>query len=162
MRLFVPGRNRWTLVATSVVIGGLAAAMYWLSFNYRPSVRIFPQLICGTLLVLVVLDLLSQTQTAAGRFIVTLFGKEVESETPAFQGTASGILWVAAFGVMVVLIGFLPSAFLYMLISMTVFGTARPLEAGIWAVGLTSVVWVFFEYMLGFTLYRGFLFGAFL
>jgi hypothetical protein len=158
MGLFLPGRTRTAAVLSSLAMAVLPAAIFWLSFDYRPSVRAVPQLICTTMLVLIALDLIGQTDTVLGRAVTAMFGREDEAgQHGSFEGAGFAMLWVPAFVGLVLLIGFLPTALVYTVVSMTVFGTSRLPVALVWGCGLALIVWLFFEVALGFTLYRGLL-----
>lgn len=158
MALFLPGPTRTAAVLSSLAMAILPAGIFWLGFDYRPSVRAVPHLIAVTMLVLVACDLIGQTDTAAGRLVTALFGRDDEAgQNGTFAGAHFAMVWVPVFVALVVPFGFLPAVLVYTFVSMKVFGTATSRVAGLWACGLALTVWLFFEVALGFTLYRGML-----
>ena len=162
MALFTPDADRAAKLIADLTFAGLAVAIIVLSQEYAPKVRAFPLIVAWTLLVLVALDLISQTDTRAGRLVGALTGKDLDSAKAQVSrpNPLFGLIWVPAYAVAVYLIGFLATAGLYGFVSMAVFGRAAPFRAALFAGGLTLVVWAFFELTLGFSLFDGVLFGA--
>ena len=165
MALFVPDRDRAPSLLSAAALGAFAVGFLRLAYDYPPGPRTFPLMIGWTMVVLVALDVLSHTDTMLGRLIAAAVGK---GEAGAQTGSAArapawfALLWIPAYAVMVYLIGFLPTAAVYMFVSTAVFGPARPLSAALQAAALTAVLWLFFERALGFTLFRGVLLEPFL
>ena len=165
MALFVPSRDTVPSLLSAAALGVFAIVFLWLAYGYPPEPRAFPLMIGWTMIVLVALDVLSHTDTALGRGVAAAVGK---GEAGAQTGSASkspalfALVWIPAYGLLVYLIGFLPTAAVYMFVSTAVFGPARPLSGALQAVALTAVLWLFFELALGFTLFRGVLLDLFL
>ena len=161
MALFTPDPDRPAKLIADAAFAAIAVTIIVLSQEYAPKVRAFPLIVSWTMLILVALDLVSQTDTRLGRLISALVGKDLDSAKARVErpNPIFGLIWVPVYAVSVYLIGFLLTAALYGFVSMAVFGRAKPLHAGLFAAGLTALVWVFFELILGFALFRGVLFG---
>lgn len=165
MRLFVPTRDLVPSLLSVAALGLFAVAYLALSYGYEPKVRAFPLMIGWTMLVFVAMDVVSHTDTAAGRMVSTIVGRrqeEPESSPGADRSPLFALIWIPAYGVMVYLVGFLITAGVYMFVSMAVFGTTPRQRAAAWSAGFVAVIWLFFEIALGFTLFPGVLIQPFL
>lgn len=162
MALFTRDPDRGAKLVADAAFAAFAIGMIALSQDYPPKVRAFPLIAAWLLLGLVVLDFLSQTDTAAGRAIAAFVGKDLDSAKAdvARPHPLPGLLWISAFAVMVYLIGFLATAAIHTFVSMTVFGRARLTTGAMVASGVALTAWVFFEALLDFRLFPGVLLEA--
>lgn len=165
MSFFLPSQNRTASLVSIGALFAFAAAYIALSYSYEPKVRAFPLIVGWSMIVFVVLDFVSHTNTGLGRFVAALVGMD----KPPAEGTGTSeaspvgaLLWVPFYAVLVYLIGFLPAAGLYMFVSMAVFGTASLLRAAVWSSVLVAVLYAFFRWALGFKLFEGVLLGPLL
>lgn len=163
MHLFKPSSQRTALLLSDLALFVVALTVLVLSYDYAPRVRIFPVLVCWTMILLVLVDVVAQTRTRVGNVISRVIGREDEesSNTPTQAGTGRrvvfALVWIPAFGLATYLLGFLVTSVLYMFISMVVLGNARPLKGAISGALLGLFVWIFFEAILGFSLFNGIL-----
>lgn len=165
MSLFIRSRNQTASLISTLVLGAFAVAYVVLSYEYEPKVRAFPLIVGWSMVIFVVLDLLCHTNTALGRVVAALVGMDKPPADTAGASDASpvgALMWIPAYGVMVYLIGFLPTAGLYMFVSTAIFGSTRPLRAALWSVALVAVLYAFFEWALGFRLFDGVVLGPLL
>lgn len=163
MGLFKPSEHRLALLLSDLALFAVAVTVLVLSYDYAPKVRIFPVLVCWTMIVLLVLDVVAQTRTRAGDMVSRVIGRDDE-EVPAAPATSAGrrrvlfaLVWIPAFGLATYLVGFLATSVLYMFASTVLFGKASPLSGALSGAVLGLVVWVFFEAILGFSLFEGIL-----
>lgn len=165
MSIFVPTRNLTASLISTLVLFAFAIAYINFSFEYEPKVRAFPLIVGWLMLLFVVLDFIGHTDTALGRVVATAVGmdKPPADDTGASEKSPVGaLLWIPFYGVLVYFLGFLPTAGLYMFVSMFLFGSASALRALIWSVVLVAVLYAFFQLALGFRLWEGVLVSQFL
>lgn len=160
MHLFKPSSQRLALLLSDLALFAVALTILILSYDYSPRVRIFPVLVCWTMIVLVLLDVIAQTETRIGEVISRIIGRddEIDMARPsagAGRRVLFALIWIPAFGLATYLVGFLVTSIVYMFVSTVVFGDARPLRGAISGALLGLVVWVFFEAILGFSLFNG-------
>jgi len=139
----------------------VAFFLYW-TFDYSETARRLPILIgCGTLL-LVVLDFISRLPGKAGSYIRFALGagfQEREMDfTPEWKAELRQLAWLTACVSSVVLIGILPTVPVFIFFYMFVQGRQGLLHSLLVALILSLTVWLVFEYLLEYRLYRGMLF----
>ncbi|MFQ5764965.1 MAG: tripartite tricarboxylate transporter TctB family protein [Rhodospirillales bacterium] len=140
----------------------LTLLFIYLSYDYAPGVRLFPLLVGYTSLLLCGLDLIGQTGTAIGRIIDRIFSGKAATETegepkpaPSRRRQAVAISWMAGLTMGIYLIGFLPMIPIYVFASMFFQGRKRLRNCAYAALGATAFIWVMFEFLLRYELYRG-------
>jgi hypothetical protein len=136
------------------------------AYTYAPDARAVPAGVAWVMLVLVILDLVSRTRTAAGMTLMHWLNPAGDADKmrdhkryPALQQIAA-VLWIAGFAAAMVLIGILYAVPLYVFASLF-FRGRRPLwlAAGI-AAAATAMIWLLFVAVLGLELYPGVLFSG--
>ncbi len=140
----------------------LTVVFIYLSYAYPPEVRLFPLMVGYTGLILCTLDLIGLTDTALGRIIDTVFsGKAVEEtgKAPKFAPKLSrqliAMAWMVGLTIGIYLIGFMAMVPVYVFSSMLFQGKKSVKQCAYGAVGATVFIWVLFEFLLKYDLYRG-------
>ena len=140
----------------------LTVVFIYLSYDYAPGVRLFPLMVGYTGLILCTLDLIGLTDTALGRIIDTVFSGKTAEETgkaPKFAPKLSrqliAMAWMVGLTIGIYLIGFMAMVPVYVFSSMLFQGKKSVKACAYGAVGATGFIWVMFEYLLKYELYRG-------
>jgi Tripartite tricarboxylate transporter TctB family len=131
-----------------------------LDYTYGPALRTVPALVGWIMVILLLLDLASQTQTALGRALRSqLSAAPPQVSYPLARQTAA-ILWVAGFAAALVLIGVLLAVPLFVFAFMRWRGR-RPVWASLLGSGGVALfVWLLFVLLLRLELYPGLVFGG--
>lgn len=148
-------RARVPILLLLVMAGFLIA-----SFGYRPEARSLPVLVAGVTIGLLLLEILVQTGTTAGRGIERLFGGRRDAARPAESAPMTkallyAIVWPGFLLGMLLLVGMLPAVLVYVFLSLKVAGRKSVPRALTTAVAVTVFAWVLFEWGLSYELYRG-------
>ena len=140
----------------------LTGFFIYLSYGYAPEVRLFPLLVGYTSLILCTLDLIGLTDTALGRIIDTVFsGKAVEKtgKAPKFAPKLSrqliAMAWMVGLTIGIYIVGFMVMVPVYVFSSMLFQGKKSVKACAYGAVGTSAFIWVMFELLLKYELYRG-------
>ena len=129
------------------------------SYSYSPTSRMVPLVVGYATLVLVVLDLLSRFDNGFARFVRAAAGADFSNlelpSTPRPSKELVQVAWMlAAVGAALVL-GLLVAVPLYVLLSMRFNGGRSWRESAISAAATALFVYVVFEFLLSYELYRG-------
>lgn len=147
----------------AIGLAALAAAFLVASYSYTPQARAFPSAVGWVTLVLVALDIVSRTGTPVGAALRQRLNPITTgaSEDPAPFGRQLGAaLWLAVFGVALVLTGVMYAVPVYVFASLR-FQGRRPWLTCLWiAVAVTGCLWLLFALLLRLELYRGYFFGG--
>ena len=136
------------------------------AYDYSPDARAVPAGVAWVMLALVLLDLISRTQTGVGTALMHWLNpagdaakQEGVKHYPLLKQLGA-VLWVAGFAAALVLIGILYAVPLYVFSSLY-FQGRRPLLVclGISAAA-TAMIWLLFAVVLRLELYPGILFGG--
>ena len=140
----------------------LTVFFIYLSYGYTPKVRLFPLMVGYTGLILCTLDLISLTGTGFGRIIDTVFSGKAVKETgkaPKFAPKLSrqliAMAWMVGLTIGIYIVGFMVMVPVYVFSSMLFQGKKSVKKCAYGAVGTTVFVWVMFELLLKYELYRG-------
>jgi hypothetical protein len=116
------------------------------AYGYPSQARAFPVAVGWVTLLLVGLDIVSRTDTSGG-------------DPRPVGGQFRAVTWLAVFALMLVLIGILYAAPLYILASLR-FRGSRSWFTSLWIAGLTTGgIWLLFAVVLRLELYPGYLFA---
>lgn len=149
------------MVSSAVVL--LITSVFIMSaYRYDARGAEFPLIIGWVTLMLCVVDLFASLPTQIGGWLSSILHKSrstPDDKTPASGREAGGILWIGAMVALVWVFGFLIAIPIYSIAFMTLNGR-RPLVSSTIAAGITTLfVYVVFEWLLRYELYRGLLFG---
>ena len=139
------------------------AGVLIVSYGYGPAERALPVLVAWTTIALLVLEVLVQAGTPAGRRIDRLLqgqdaGPELERAPPATV-LIHAVGWPGLLVALTVLIGILPAVLVYVFFSLKVAGGKSLRRALAIAVALTGLSWLLFEWTMSYRLFRGVLMG---
>ena len=154
------------MVPASVSFAIAAVFLVW-SYAYDGRAHTVPMLIGWCALVLTILDIIAQTETATGRFLHGLLsGRPLDSSSLPDEGGAAGrqavigCAWVAAFVALVAVVGFIAAIPVYTLAFMRIQGRKEWRLCLITAALITAVTWIVFEQLLRYKVFEGVIFGA--
>lgn len=145
----------------------LTIVFIYLSYDYAPEVRLFPLMVGYTGLILCTLDLISLTDTGFGRIIDSVFsgkaaeeaGEETGKAPPKFAPKLSrqliAMAWMVGLTIGIYIVGFMAVVPVYVFSSMLFQGKKSVKQCAYGAVGATVFIWVMFELLLKYELYRG-------
>ena len=148
---------------------GFALAVVFLvwSFAYEGRAHVVPMLIGWCAAALTLLDIYIQTGTRSARALRgILSGRALDSSTAPdgdaarASGPVRACLWVAAFVVLVAVIGFVAAIPVYTLAFMRLQGRLPWRRSAIAAVAIVAVTWIVFEQLLRYKVFEGALFGG--
>ena len=139
------------------------AGVLVVSYGYGPAERALPVLVAWTTIALLVLEVLVQAGTPAGRRLDRLLqgqdtGPKLERAPPATV-LIHAIGWPGLLLTLAVLIGILPAVLVYVFFSLKVAGGKSLRQALAIAVALTALSWLLFEWTMSYRLFRGVLIG---
>jgi hypothetical protein len=144
----------------------LAIALAYLAtaYSYMPQARAFPVSVALATIVLVVLDLVSRTQTPAGQTLTRLFNPSAlphsadhRQQYPAMKQVFA-VLSVFGFVLLIVLAGFIYAVPVYVFAATYLRGRRPLLLCLLVSVAVTIFIWALFEQFLKIELYPGLLF----
>ena len=148
--------------------GLLVITIFYLAtaYTYEPEARAVPAGVAWVMLALVILDLVSRTQTAAGIALMHWLNPAGDADKmrdhkryPALKQIGA-VLWIAGFAAAMVLIGILYAVPVYVFSSLY-FRGRRPLWlAAAVGAGATAMIWLLFVAVLGLELYPCVLFSG--
>ena len=135
------------------------------SYGYGPEERALPVLVAWTTIALLMLEILVQAGTPAGRRIDRLLqgtnaGPEL-ARAPPVTVLIHAFGWPGLLVALTVLIGILPAVLVYVFFSLKMAGGKSLRQALAIAVVLTGLSWLLFEWTMSYRLFRGVLMGYF-
>jgi hypothetical protein len=145
----------------------LVLALVYLAtgYAYTPQARAFPVTVGWATIVLVVLDIVSRTQTGIGETLTRWFNPAAkiahDEKRPTYPALKqiSAVLWAAGFVVLIVLIGFIYAIPIYVIASMYFRGRKPLVLSVLVSAGVILFIWLLFTQLLKIELYPGILFS---
>ena len=132
--------------------------------RYGSVPRLMPTIVGVSTAVLCVLDLLSRFDTGPGRAIRVALGADFRDREmkhdPALRAEVAQVGWMVGCIVLILLIGILPTVPLFICAYMMTVGRQPLLPSAASGAGVFAVVYLIFEQVLDYALYRGALFEA--
>ena len=131
------------------------------SYTYTEDERKVPLLVAWATLGIFVLDVLVMSKTRVGRMVAVAFPRvrgPIDHSPPKVAGSL--FVWFAGLAAGIYLVGFLVVIPLFAVASLMLRGGRRPGAAVIFSASLFAAVWIVFEWLMGYELYRGILLGA--
>jgi hypothetical protein len=160
--------NRRDFGAALVVLAGAFVFLLWAQ-TVPVRAAAMPTLVAWLAIVLALIDVVAQTETAVGRAVRRFVSAEKVIEWKA-QGDGEdatwgrvflSVLWVIGYLGGVYLVGFLLTTPLYVFLYMFLHGGKSLRIAGIMAIATTVLIWLTFEIAFNYPLYPGILFGGY-
>ncbi len=134
------------------------------SYAYEPAVRALPVLVAWTTIVLLFLEIMVQDRTSLGIRIKSLLQSEEDNDefgnVPISRALIYAVGWPGFLVVLTALIGILPAVSIYIFLSLKIVACKTAQRALIIASVVTTLSWVFFEWIMSYQLYRGMLINS--
>jgi len=148
----------------------IALTIFFLMTAQQYSVRnrTFPVAVAGLTLLILALELLSQTNTAIGRRLRTIFSGSPDSNMPKVGGNVTpireiaAVAWVVAFFGMTLYLGFYIAIPVYVVAYLYLYAGKGLVPSVLLGGGLVAFLYAVFKLLLGYEIYRGLLFGAYI
>jgi hypothetical protein len=131
------------------------------AYGYEEMAREMPVAVAWVMIVLLVLDITSRTETKLGHRILHLLNPAAEKKRedhPALMLQLSAIFWPLLFTGLMIVAGVLVSVLLYVFGFMRFHGKRSMITALGTAVAVTGFTWFLFAFALSVELYPGLLF----
>ena len=155
--------TRTTQLYVSLLILGLAIAFQAMSYGLPEKSRMVPTLVGWIALVLCVLDVIAHTGTGLGRRLAQVLSGSArlaeEKPGPGTRAELTAFLWIALACAGIAVFGFLWAIPVYVFVYTAFRGGKSLLQAALSALGATLTIWVAFELLLEYEIYRGLLFS---
>ena len=157
--------RRSHLGASLVVLSIGVVFLLWAQI-YPRNTGTVPTLVALLTIVLGLLDLVAQTDTALGQAVAKFAGRDEgaaqdKPDTAGWRVILLSILWPVGYVAAVIVAGFLLATPLYILCYMWVYGGKTLLSSAIAASVTTLIIWLTFEVLFRYPLYPGMLFGGY-
>jgi hypothetical protein len=147
----------------SLLILAIAIAFQAMTYGLPANNRMVPALVGWIAIVLCVLDVIAHTETAAGRWIARVMSGSAHIAAakpgPGLAAELRAFLWIALACAGVALFGFMWTIPVYIFAYTVIQGRKPMILAGLTALGATFSIWVAFELLLEYEIYRGLLFS---
>ena len=134
------------------------------SYVYEPNVRALPVLVAWSTIVLLFLELLVQAKTSIGLRIKSLLQNEEDNNefgnVPISRALIYAVGWPGFLVALTALIGILPGVLIYIFLSLKIVAGKKAQRALIFALVVTALSWLFFEWIMSYQLYRGMLINS--
>jgi hypothetical protein len=155
-------RSRKDLYVSLVMLAAMVA-MLILSYQLDPKGRMMPVLVAWAGIVLCALDAFGHTDSRAGRWVGMFLSDrlDLQKRPPAARRLsveALACFWMMVALALMLVLGFILATPLYILGYMLIYGRRSFRQSAITAVVTTAFIWVVFEILLQYNLYRGILF----
>ncbi|MGA7487044.1 MAG: tripartite tricarboxylate transporter TctB family protein [Xanthobacteraceae bacterium] len=159
--------NKRDLGAGLVVLAIGLVFLLW-SQIYPPRMSVMPKLVGWITIVLALIDIIAQFDTAPGRALRRAAGLQIddlgggrkERAKPSWRRIVMAMLWVVGYVAAIYVIGLLTTTPIYIFFYMLLNGGKPVRASALTAVTLTAAIWFVFEYLFHYPLYPGLLFGG--
>jgi hypothetical protein len=152
-----------SIAAPSVLIVTSLGLLIW-SSTFNQTARQVPMLVAGAMLVLSIFDFVCRLDRPSLRPLRDFWGADFANRemrhNPRWTAEVGQILWMISCVVAMLLIGFLPAVPLFVFLYMVINGRRPVIESLATAAIVFAFVYVVFEILLDYQLYRGALFDA--
>jgi hypothetical protein len=152
-----------SIAAPSVLVVASLAVLLW-SSTFNETARQVPLLVAGATLALSIFDFVCRFDALALRPLRDFWGADFLNRemrhNPRWTAEVGQILWMIGCVAAMLLIGFLPAVPLFVLLYMVINGRRPMIESLVTAAIVFAFVYVVFEVLLDYELYRGALFDA--
>lgn len=147
----------------SLLVLGLILLFLYGTLSLSPQGRVMPQIVGVIGLVLCVLDVIAHTDTDLGRRVAMVLSGSTHLPTEEAQPRATtefvAFAWIIGATAAIVVFGFLLATPAYVLSYMVIQGRKSVVQSVIAAVVTTLFIWVVFEILMEYEVYRGLLFS---
>jgi Tripartite tricarboxylate transporter TctB family len=163
------GITSWRDFGSALVVFAIAVIFLLWTQTIPARATAMPTLVAWLTIVLALIDVVAQTETATGRLFRRFVSAEKviewkvqgDDEEAPWGRVLLSVAWVIAYLVGIYLAGFLLTTPLYVFLYMLLHGGKSLRAAGITAIATTFLVWLTFEIAFKYPLYPGVLFGGY-
>jgi len=152
-----------SVAAPSVLIAASLALLIW-SSTFDQTPRQVPMLVAGAMLVLSIFDFICRFDVPALRPLRDFWGADFRNRemrhNPRWTAELGQVLWMIGCVAAMLSIGFLPAVPLFVFLYMVINGRRPMIESLATAAIVFGFVYIVFEVLLDYQLYRGALFDA--
>ena len=145
-----------------LVLAGFSILMIIWSHSYGEVTRLVPVLVGSAMLALCIVDILSRMDLPFSQFLRDLWGADFRNRemkhNPTWRADVVQSLWIIGYVAGMLTIGILPSVPVFVVGYMAFHGGRRWLECAAAGAIVFGFVFVVFEVLLNYELYRGVLF----
>ena len=147
----------------ALVLWLLTAAYLITAYGYDAESRVMPALVAWAMLLLLLLDLISRTQTRFGQALTRWPNpgaaqvKGASTDPNMTRKQFAAVLWLAGFATALLLIGVLYAVPVYVFASLRLRGRRSYLVCLTAGAGMALLVWLLFAMLLQLNLYPGLL-----
>ena len=159
---------RWTNLGSALLVLATSIVFVFWSRTYSGQTRAVPELVAWITVVLALIDVIIQFDTAPSHWLRALVSAKriVEwkldgEEEATLRNVLLSIGWVVGFVVLLYFVGFLIATPIYVLIYMIFHGGHSVRNSVLTAAGTTLMIWLTFVVLFKYPLYEGVLFGAY-
>ncbi len=147
----------------AIVVLAFMSYFIFESYAYKPAIRLFPLLVGFAGVALCILDIFSNTNTAFGRIINTVFGTELTkpdgNEAPRKIAKELIIFaWMSGLVLGIYVVGFLVMTIVFVFLWMWVQGGRTIMSSLYTSVATFAFIYLLFSVILRYELYVGILF----
>ncbi|MPZ41485.1 MAG: hypothetical protein GEU95_26250 [Rhizobiales bacterium] len=163
------GITNWRDFGSALAVFAIAVTFLLWTQTVPARAAAMPTLVAWLTIVLALIDIVAQTETAIGRLFRRFVSAEkvVEWKAQGDEKDATwsrvflSVLWVIGYLGGVYVVGFLLTTPLYIFLYMVLHGGKSVRAAGTMAIVTTFLVWLTFEIAFKYPLYPGILFGGY-
>ncbi|WP_146588614.1 tripartite tricarboxylate transporter TctB family protein [Puniceibacterium confluentis] len=155
-------------IVPTAVLTALALIYMVTGLGYETDTRAVPLVVTGVTLVLLVLDFLSQGNGRLAFALRRFFGGAAMlrpgqgGESAPVAKEIAAFAWMAAFTALATLFGFYLAIPVYVFAYLRFYAGKPLLPCVAMALGLTASLYITFEYLLGYAIFEGLLFGGYI
>ena len=158
-------KKNWQGMGSALLVLGLSLVFLPWAYSYEPQGRMVPVLVGWLTLGLAGLDIVTQTNTRIGRVLAQMLsGQPLDARSAAgdyrIRPQIVAILWLVGFFAGAIMVGFLITIPIYIFGFIRLQGRKPLLQSAIVAVSITAVMWIVFEGLLKYELFRGLIFES--
>lgn len=146
----------------AAVLAGFAILMIVWSGGYNETARLVPRLVGWAMLILCAIDILSRLDLPFSQLLKDFWGADFRNRemkhNPRWMAELGQFMWITGLVAGMMTVGILPSVPAFVMAYMAFHGGRRWLECLVAGAVVFGFVFVVFEVLLDYTLYRGLLF----
>ena len=160
--------TRVRAIVPTLVLAALALIYLATGLGYNADTRAVPLVVTSVTLLLLALDFLSQGKGRVAYALRRFFGGAAMvrpgqgGESAPVGKEIAAFAWMAAFTGLAVLFGFYLTIPVYVFSYLRFYAGKPLLASAAMALGLIGILYITFEYLLGYAIFEGLLFGGYI
>ena len=160
--------GRRAALIPSIVLFVVTAIYFATAFKYSPATREVPVAVAGVTMILLIVDMLSQGPGRVSKILRRAFGGGAArrpgdggESAPVRQGVLA-LAWIVGFTALAVALGFYLAIPIYVFCYLHLYARKRLTASATIAIALTGILYVVFQLLLGYEIFRGLIFGGYM